>query len=174
MRQDHSNASCHVFTSERCRAVCDGQWKWALCVVGTGRRGLTVVMYLCTHCVESVQWCFKFIWRLVLEETSKRSGIDFARMVLGIEAGPGDSDKWLSAHRVPVDSTHPHPANPSSEAQYQTTVTNPRASPSIQRLTSCMRLYHNANAFARSKPSRLSGEGDRRPWDEMFRNGVQV
>ena len=138
MRQDHSNASCHVFTSERCRAVCDGQWERALCVVGTGRRGLTVVMYLCTHCVESVPWCFKFIWRLVLhgepEEPSKRSGIDFACMVLAIEAGPGDSDKWLPAHRVPVDSTHPCPANPLSEAQYQITATDSRASPRIQRL----------------------------------------
>ena len=33
--KDHRDAGCHVFTSERRRAVCDGQWQWAVCVVGT-------------------------------------------------------------------------------------------------------------------------------------------
>ena len=54
--QDHRNASCHVFTPERCRAVCDGEWKRALCVVGTARRRVTVTVYLCTYYIGCVPW----------------------------------------------------------------------------------------------------------------------
>lgn len=42
--QDHRDSGCHVFTSERRRAVCNGQWKRALCVVGTNRLGVTVLL----------------------------------------------------------------------------------------------------------------------------------